>query len=410
MPGATLSHPRVGGDGGVHRTSAVSAIRPSRARTAEPLNILHVFRAPVGGLFRHVVDLAREQIARGHRVGLIVDQRTGGARADAILAALAPSLALGLTRIPMRRQLAPSDVAVLPQVMRRIAESEADIVHGHGAKGGAYVRLAFNRREALRVYTPHGGSLLFSESTLAGWVYLSTERLLMPRGDLYLFESAFSADTFARKVGAPSLARVVHNGVARAEFDPVTVHPDASDIVFIGEFRRLKGIDVLIDAVALLRERGRIVTATLVGDGAEYDTFREQAGRLKLDEAIRFRGAMPAREAQALGRLMVVPSRMESLPYVVLEAAASAKPLIATRVGGIPEIYGPLAEDLVPPENAEALAGAIERVLDHPDSAAARAASLQRRVAASFSLQAMADGVLNAYADGLAVLVENGRR
>jgi hypothetical protein len=55
-----------------------------------PLNILHVFRAPVGGLFRHVLDLAREQIARGHRVGLIADSTTGGARAEAVLGELAP--------------------------------------------------------------------------------------------------------------------------------------------------------------------------------------------------------------------------------------------------------------------------------------------------------------------------------
>ena len=53
---------------------------------------------------------------------------------------------------------------------------------------------------------------------------------------------------------------------------------------------------------------------------------------------------MPAREAFALGKVMVVPSYGESLPYVVLEAGAAAKPLIATNVGGIPEIFGPQAD------------------------------------------------------------------
>ncbi len=61
------------------------------------LNILHVMRAPVGGLFRHVVDLARGQTARGHRVGLIADPSTGGAQAEATLSALASELALGVT-------------------------------------------------------------------------------------------------------------------------------------------------------------------------------------------------------------------------------------------------------------------------------------------------------------------------
>src|SRR5450830_1809329 len=104
----------------------------------KPLNILHVFRAPVGGLFRHVLDLTREQIARGHRVGLIADLRTGGTRADDTLRTLEPSLALGLTRIPMRRHANPGDLLVLAHVVRRAAQTQADVVHGHGAKGGAY--------------------------------------------------------------------------------------------------------------------------------------------------------------------------------------------------------------------------------------------------------------------------------
>ena len=85
--------------------------------------------------------------------------------------------------------------------MRRIAESKADVVHGHGAKGGAYARLAFKPARALRAYTPHGGSLLFSSDTLAGRIYLGTERLLMPRGDLYLFESAYQRKHFQPQDG-----------------------------------------------------------------------------------------------------------------------------------------------------------------------------------------------------------------
>jgi glycosyltransferase involved in cell wall biosynthesis len=212
-------------------------------------------------------------------------------------------------------------------------------------------------------------------------------------------------------VGAPpGLTRVVHNGVAPEEFEPVAVRPDASDIVFVGELRLLKGVDVLIDAIALLRSRGRAVTATLVGDGPERDMFRAQMARLKLDHVIRFPGAMPARQALALGRIMVVPSRIESLPYIVLETAASGKPLIATKVGGIPEIYGALSVNLVPAGDAPALAEAIGRSLDEPAAVAAAAAALRTRVAASFSLSAMAEGVLNAYGEGLAALAGTARR
>jgi glycosyltransferase involved in cell wall biosynthesis len=376
-----------------------------------PLNILHVFRAPVGGLFRHVLDLSREQIARGHRVGLIADRDTGGPRADEIFRQIEPSLALGLSRVGMGRQPGPGDFMTVGHVLRRVRQSGADVVHGHGAKGGAYARLLFGARHPLRVYTPHGGSLLFEHNTLAGKVYLNTERLLMPRGDLYLFESAFSSDMFRTKIGTPrGLTCIVHNGVSSTEFEPVAASPDATDLVFIGELRTLKGVDVLIDAVAQLRRAGRNLTATVIGDGPDRDAFHVKSANLGLTAAVRFLPAMPARRGFALGKIMVVPSRFESLPYIVLEAAAAAKPLIATRVGGIPEIFGPLSDALVPPNDAAELAGAITRALDRADAAAGTANTLRDRVRASFTIESMVDGVLNAYQTALGTLREKGRR
>ncbi len=376
-----------------------------------PLNILHVFRAPVGGLFRHVLDLTREQIARGHRVGLIADLRTGGARADEVLRKLEPSLALGLSRIAMRRQPSPSDAFVLGHVMRRVAQAKADVVHGHGAKGGAYARMVVANKRAVRAYTPHGGSLLFGHDTLAGKFYLATERLLMLRGDLFLFESAYSAEVFAGKVGKPrGLVRIVHNGVSRAEFEPVTALPDATNLIYLGELRHIKGIDVLIDSIALMRRNGRNVTATLVGDGPDRDALQARVTQANLRETVRFMPAMPARAAFALGHIMVAPSRHESLPYVVLEAAAASKPLITTRVGGIPEIYGPLSNTLVPPNDPKALAQAIIHALDRPDTIVEITQKLRERVQASFSVDSMVDGVLTAYQTALGTLVKNGRR
>jgi len=375
------------------------------------MKILHVFRAPVGGLFRHVIDLTRAQAARGHKVGIVADSRTGGARAEEMLHQLKPNLALGLTRFPMQRTPNPRDLLALNHVRGRVAETQADIIHGHGAKGGAYARLVFGYKRAVRAYTPHGGSLLFGHDTLAGRFYLATEKLLMRRGDLFLFESAYSEAMFRSKIGNPKgLVRVVHNGVSRAEFAPIALKPDATDIMFIGELRLLKGVDVLIDAIGLLHREGRPLTATLVGDGPDRAAFEAQVERNGLTRAIRFLPSMPAREAMALGWVMVAPSRAESLPYVVLEAAAAAKPLITTKVGGIPEIYGPLSSALVPVLDGQTLARAIVRALDHPDEAADTAQKLRERVATSFSADAMADGILAGYAAALELLAKSGRR
>jgi glycosyltransferase involved in cell wall biosynthesis len=367
------------------------------------MNILHVFRAPVGGLFRHVIDLARGQIARGHRVGMIADSRTENPRSAEIFSELEPQLALGLTRIPMRRHIWPTDLPAVVHITRRIAQTGAGIVHGHGAKGAAYARLAIAPKRIVRAYTPHGGSLLLGHHTLSGMVYLALERILMGRGDLFLFESAYSRQVFFDKIGHPSgIVRVVHNGVSKAEFEPVAPAPGATDILFMGELRPVKGIDVLIEAIGRLRKDGRVVTATLVGSGPDEAALRAHVTRLGLDASIRFIPAMPARKAFALGRIMTVPSRAESLPYVVLEVAAAAKPLITTKVGGIPEIYGPLSDALIPAQDPQALAHAILRTLDDPAAARAAAELLRARVAAEFSVDVMMDGVLAAYAQAMA--------
>jgi glycosyltransferase involved in cell wall biosynthesis len=368
-----------------------------------PLNILHVLRTPVGGLFRHVLDLARGQIARGHRVGIIADRDSGGPAADAALAAIAPSLALALSRTPMRRAPGPWDLPALLHVMRRIRQTQADVVHGHGAKGGAFVRLAPNTGGAIRVYTPHGGSLHYDPASLSGRLFFGTEKLLSARGDLCVFESAYSAGIFRKKVGAPkSLTRVVHNGVSETEFARVEAAANATDLLFIGELRLLKGVDVLIAAIARLRERGRAVSATIVGAGSDRRHFEADVARSGLTDLVRFSGAMPARQAFALGRVLVVPSRAESLPYIVLEAAAAGKPQIATSVGGIPEIFGGHSSRLVPPDDPDALARAIAHALDHPAETAQLATSLRGRVAQSFTIDGMVEGVLAGYAEAIA--------
>src|SRR6186997_2009332 len=101
-----------------------------------PLRIVHVFRAPVGGLFRHVTDLATAQTAAGHKVGIICDAATGGTYEDNILAELAPMLALGLTRIPMPRHMSPADLWTALNVWRQLRTVSPNVIHGHGAKGG----------------------------------------------------------------------------------------------------------------------------------------------------------------------------------------------------------------------------------------------------------------------------------
>jgi glycosyltransferase involved in cell wall biosynthesis len=371
--------------------------------TDKPLRILHAVRAPVGGIFRHIIDIANGQADRGHAVGILADSLTGGERADTALAEIAPRLTLGVHRLPMKREPDPSDVSVWLKFRSLIRSVRPDVLHGHGAKAGAFVRLKGHAKESIRIYTPHGGSLHYPQNTVKGAFYSRLERGLMNRTDLFLFESAFARDTYQRMIGTPSgLVKCVFNGVTSDEFAPVDLAEDATDICYVGEFRRIKGADLLIDAVARLRADGLAVTLTLGGDGEETNALKAQIERLGLGGAVRFLGHVKPRFGFSKGRLLVVPSRGDSMPYVVIEAGAAAVPMIAAGVGGIPEIFGPHSDALFQPSNAAAMAEAIRSALTDLDATRARASALRERIQQYFSQDAMVEGVIAGYREALA--------
>jgi glycosyltransferase involved in cell wall biosynthesis len=369
----------------------------------QPLRILHAVRTPVGGIFRHILDLANGQVDRGHQVGIIADSLTGGERAEAALAAIAPRLALGVHRLAIRREPFPSDVLVWAHIMRLIRRLKPDVLHGHGAKAGAFIRLKTGSKGTIRVYTPHGGSLHYPLNTIKGALYSRLERALMNSTDLFLFESVFARDTYQRTIGTPKgLVRCVFNGVTAEEFDPVVKADDATDVVYVGEFRHIKGADLLIDAVARLHADGQPVTLTLAGDGEELEALKAQIQRLGLAEAVRFIGHVKARYGFSKGSVLVVPSRGDSMPYVVIEAAAAGIPMVAANVGGIPEIFGSHTEALFAANIVGAMADAIEIALEDPEAAQARATSLRERIFLHFSQKAMVEGVLAGYREAFA--------
>jgi glycosyltransferase involved in cell wall biosynthesis len=164
----------------------------------------------------------------------------------------------------------------------------------------------------------------------------------------------------------------------------------------------VKAIDVLIEALAILAQSGRRVTATIAGEGPDAAKLQAQAHRLGVGDQVRFIGHCPARTAFTMGRMLVIPSRAESLPYVVLEAVAAGLPIIATNVGGMPEIFGAAARQLIPADDIAALMGAITAALDNPEKMRADAQALMARVRYEFSLRTMVECNLAAYREAVA--------
>ncbi len=370
---------------------------------APKFRILHVLRAPVGGLFRHVCDLAREQVARGHKVGLVTDSITGGQNAIEVFRQMEPSLALGILRIPMSRQPSLLDFATTVKIGRYARNLVVDVIHGHGAKGGLYARLPAlwpSSNAPVRAYTPHGGSFSITMPFALQHFYMFVERLLEPLTDAYLFESAFAASRFTDHIGKThAVIKINPNGIGPAEFAKVESRPDAADLLYVGELRRQKGIELLIDAVVELSKlTGKKIRLLLVGNGPDKDQFVARAAQLGLAGQVIFMGPMPARKAFEHGRILVLPSLGESLPYIILEAVGAQLPIVATNVGDISTILSPYSDRLVPPNDRDRLIAAIYEMLEETPSERQReAALLAAQAAERFTIAHMVDNVLDAY-------------
>lgn len=343
----------------------------------------------------------------GHNVGIVCDAKPAGDAAERQLRNLAENVcSLGVTRIAMSRQLGWRDFAAVRRVSGLAEAAGCDVLHGHGAKGGAYARLACHRlkRRGARVrafYTPHGGSLHYKPTSLQGRIYMALERRLGARTDGLIFESAYSSELYHANVGPfPCEMRIIHNGLRPEEFYSAVIDVDAFDFVFVGELRRLKGVDILLKALAEIG-RERPVRAFIAGGGPDWESFTKLARRLKLSQAVSFAGPTPARTAFARGQCLVVPSRAESLPYIVLEAAAARLPFIATDVGGISEIVEGSDVKLIPADDVSALAGEMQAFLDNPGEFARKAEKLQDIVRKGFSVEGMARSVTHFYVSRL---------
>lgn len=371
------------------------------------LSIIQCLRAPVGGLFRHVRDLTAELAGMGHRVGVICDSRRSGEADEEVLRRLEQICEFGVTRIAMSRQLGFRDFTACMAVARFAGQSGTQIIHGHGAKGGAYARLGarLHMRQGQAVhtfYTPHGGSLHYSPKSIQGRIFMAMEKRLGSMTNGLIFESAYSERLYKANVGPlPCEMRVIPNGVKSDEIYDCTADADAADFVFVGELRYLKGVDILLQALAEVRKT-RPASVFIAGGGPEADKFQAQAQELGVWDAVTFAGPTPASMAFTRGRCLVMPSRAESFPYVVLEAAAARVPLIATNVGGIPEIVAGTDVELIAPNHKQELARAMLAFLKRPETLEKRAGALQDSVAKKFTVKGMAKSIEDFYLHQLA--------
>ena len=365
------------------------------------MNVLQVFRAPVGGLFRHVCDLSRELRRAGHSVAVVFAL---GDPTEICNSSFDPAIFnLGIWRVPMGRYPESSDWRTLASLHEIVSSCGIDVIHGHGAKGGTLARLLRIRYpydSPPAIYTPHGGVLHFSRSSPVGCFLLGIELAMQSCTGAIIFESHYSKATYIEKVGG-GISRdrmfVIHNGIRQFPRSVGQGRPSRpAKIKFLGEMRRIKGVETLLAAASILQNRGAEISIDLCGAGPDEYLFRNIAADIGLRN-VNWRGYVRDPEAVlADADCLVVPSVSESLPYVVIEALGFGVPVVASAVGGIPEIFGDL-RDLVPPKDPISLASAIQHQISNWGSLAERRLALMRRVDRLFGVVRMGDQILSVY-------------
>ncbi len=230
--------------------------------------------------------------------------------------------------------------------------------------------------------------------------YLLLERLANRLTDLIVANAQAVRDHVVRQERVdPAKVQVIHNGIDPTGYD-ATPDPTLRRELMISEETRVigvvanlihyKGHAFLLQACRRIRQE-RPTVVLLIGDGPLRGRLEALAGELGIRDEVRFLGSRPdIPQLLALVDVAVLPSVEEGLPNAVLEAMAAGKPVVATRVGGIPEavVHGETGL-LVPPRDSAALAEAILWLLQHPAEAARFGAAGRRRVGEHFQLSTM---------------------
>jgi glycosyltransferase involved in cell wall biosynthesis len=204
------------------------------------------------------------------------------------------------------------------------------------------------------------------------------------RADLVLAPSAATAAEIRRDYGAAEVG-VVPNVTGGLPVG-LSGEPEGEPgyLLFVGRLRIRKGVEVLLEALRELRKRVPGAVLRIAGNGEHRDRLERRTAELELGSAVAFLGTCDAARVRTLLRgaaALVVPSTYEGMPLVVLEAMEAGVPVVASRVSGIPEVVVDGETGwLVPPEDPEALARALEEVLTEPEEARRRGAAGRARI------------------------------
>jgi glycosyltransferase involved in cell wall biosynthesis len=290
-----------------------------------------------------------------------------------------------------------------------ISTLNPQVVHTHGYRADVIGGLAARSVDTPVISTVHG----FTGGGLKNFAYERIQRFAIKRADAVIAVSAPLASHLARSGVRREKIHCIPNGykssdgVAGRSFarERLGITGNGPVVGWVGRLSREKGADVMVEALALADDRWRL---SIIGDGPEGDPLRKLAERLGVDDRVTWHGVIEdAGQLLSAFDAFVLSSRTEGTPITLLEAMDAGIPIVATTVGGIPDVVTSAHAILVPPEQPSSIARALADLLANPGAAADRSALAAERVRASFGHAAWLDAVNGVYG---AVLESRTRR
>jgi glycosyltransferase involved in cell wall biosynthesis len=386
----------------------------AREATSGEVRILRVIaRLNMGGPALHVSYLTRGLDERGYSTTLVAGEL---ARGEDSMSFIADELGVEVIDVPeLRREISPvSDPAAIRRLVREIRRVRPHILHTHTAKAGAVGRtaalLAGDARPPVILHTYHGHVLRGYFDPIRTRFFRETERALARhttrliavgpevRDDLVALGVAPVEQFVVIRLGIDLEQRV--SGARRGEFRRLFGIPEERFVVgWIGRMTTIKRVpDVLLSFKALL-DRGVDATLCLVGDGPDRTALERQAAALGIARNILSVGYQEdVAPYYSFFDALVLTSANEGTPVVAIEALAAGRPVVATRVGGLPDVVSE-GEDgfLVEVGDVEGLAAALERLALDPALRARMGAAGPPRVVPRYRVERLVDDVDELY-------------
>lgn len=367
------------------------------------IHVLHIItRLDVGGSTENTVISATRMPRAEFRCRLISGHTSNPP----------PGLANGLSRasVPwsqvqhLRRQVNPIlDPLAFWRLWREIRKSRPDIVHTHSSKAGFLGRLAARIAGVPHiVHTPHGHIFHAYFSGAATGAFIALERMAARWTDRIITLSDEEArDHLQHQIGRPEQFITIPSGVDLAAVTAapvVRLSPEGPVVGTVARLVPVKGLQHLIDAAPAIVRRCPTARFLLVGDGEMRGGLERTVRSLGLGDRITFAGFREDVPAVLAGMdVFVLPSLNEGMGRVLVMAMALGKPIVATRVGGVPELLGDgEAGILVPPGDPSAIADAVSGLLADPRRASALGEAGLRR-APRYSAEAMISALAKLY-------------